>query len=508
MSGSGSVLEITGEAAAVDTADLSACAARVHAAASQLGAAASAFDALCAAVARLAARVQMLANAEPLRLDAVAVVRRHRSDAVVAELHALAAEFGDLATQARLDARRAEGLGSKLTAARALAEEAEYRVSAFFLGVASPVALAFTPLLTLGRSLAVTLGYLPVGALGSGEAARTLTRISSLLPGEVVAQLGGLGAGEVGGLSAPQRLARATVWALDVLGGRGPHVVVVGRADGRSCAAVTYPRAGTSGGSGSPAVRTCPVVTRRLGGPNVVTPLTGARLVDALDEPADGAHVVRILRHDTGGVRSWTVVVPGTEDWGIGGSSPFDMDTNLRVSGALPSAQEVAVAEAMAQMRIGAGEPVELVGHSQGAMVVARLVSDPLFTSRFRVTSALCVGGATAGARPRGGARMLAVDNIDDLVPDLDGETRPRRAPGLVSVRGRLAGAEAARLAPGVLPGMAQQHSRRIYARLVARAEASGDPAVAEWSNNRRHSLGLAKTTRTRAVDFAVERLR
>lgn len=422
----------------------------------------------------------------------------------------LAADLADTTAALRLAATRlaeaaelARDLATRLRRAGEDYRAADHHV-ALLAGIIGP-----NPLFTLGAfghaawALISTLGWAPPPPIG---AAGTLNRLAAPFGGLVPVR--GATTIAVGDLTPTQRLARGIVMAVDQAGGGGAHVVAVGRADGSTCHEAAYASAAVLAGPAlAAATRTCP----RLSIPRaqaVPPPLTGADLVHTLDEPAGTPHTLRVLRHTTAGKVSWTVVVPGTETWSLGGDNPFDMDTNLRVSGGLPSAQEAAVAEALTQLHIPSTEPVELVGHSQGAMVVARLASDPMFTTRWSVTSALCVGGATAGVRPTGRAKVLAVENADDLVPALDGSGRNRPRAGLVTVVGQLSPDETARVAPGAVPGGGEQHMRPVYAYLVDEAEHSGNPDVQEWSANRARTLGLTAQTRTEVIDFTVSRVR
>lgn len=231
------------------------------------------------------------------------------------------------------------------------------------------------------------------------------------------------------------------------------------------------------------------------------TPLDGHALVDQLAGASTGPNALRILQHRTGARTSWTVVVPGTETWTLNGANPFDMATNLRENGGLASSQEIAVAQAMSQVGVSPGDAVEFVGHSQGAAVVASLASDPLFTRKYHVTSALVLGGNTGRIRPRGSARVLAVENNADIVPALDGIDGPGRARALTTVRADVDRAHVAALAGG------NNHGTDVYAHILDVADASGDPDIQEWNAQRRASLGLTEDTVTTSMDFDLMRV-
>ncbi|MGO3797282.1 MAG: hypothetical protein ACTJGR_09210, partial [Pauljensenia sp.] len=141
---------------------------------------------------------------------------------------------------------------------------------------------------------------------------------------------------------------------------------------------------------------------------------------------AQDAGQVEILRHRTPGVggverTSWSVVIRGTQAWGVGGPNPQDMLSNLQAVAGEESDQSRAVLAAMEGAGIAAGEPVELVGHSQGGAIAAQLASDPEVAARYRVTSVLTAGAPAGGAEGGPGVGMLNLENTRDPVPGLDG---------------------------------------------------------------------------------------
>lgn len=83
-----------------------------------------------------------------------------------------------------------------------------------------------------------------------------------------------------------------------------------------------------------------------------------------------------------------------------------------------------AVAEALRRAGVPAGSELMLVGHSQGGITAMNVAA----AGRYRVTHVVTAGSPIANKRPA--ARILAIENRGDLVPDLDAvdeRTNPQR---------------------------------------------------------------------------------
>ncbi len=184
--------------------------------------------------------------------------------------------------------------------------------------------------------------------------------------------------------------------------------------------------AGLYGPEGPPHVRRRPDLRVRLGR---VPPADLAALIRHLgetdglsphDRPGDqGTIEVQTLTDADGTVRH-IVYLPGTDDLT---TTPFDQDgdvrdlaTNLRLIGGHDTTYAAGIVQAMTEAGIGPDDPVLLVGHSQGGMEAAALLSHG---SPFHVTHVV-----TAGRTDRAGPRLPARQPRA-----LAGEPRRRRAP-------------------------------------------------------------------------------
>jgi hypothetical protein len=155
----------------------------------------------------------------------------------------------------------------------------------------------------------------------------------------------------------------------------------------------------------------------------------------AAGEGLDGGRVrvVEVARGDGGS--AWVVVVPGTQAWSPHpAANPFDLTTDVRgVTGDTTlAAAGVAVALEVARSRAGSrstpGDPVVLVGHSQGGILAAALASDPGFTRRNRVSHVVTSGSPIALFPVPPTTRVLAVERGGDPVPRLDLTPNPDRS--------------------------------------------------------------------------------
>jgi hypothetical protein len=117
------------------------------------------------------------------------------------------------------------------------------------------------------------------------------------------------------------------------------------------------------------------------------------------------------------------VYLPGTDDltttpWSQDGDVR-DLGTNLLLVSGQDNAYQQGILDAMAQAGIRPGEPVALVGHSQGGMEAASLLAHG---SPYAVTTVVTAGSPTAyldGFPP--GSHVLSLENRGDVVPLLDG---------------------------------------------------------------------------------------
>lgn len=159
------------------------------------------------------------------------------------------------------------------------------------------------------------------------------------------------------------------------------------------------------------------------------------RQPDLYDNADHKAHleVQRVVDPATG-KGAWTVIVPGTSTWSWNADNPFDLTGNLAAQGGQVSAGETAVIAAVKQAMAaegvaGKGEPVMVIGHSQGGIVAANVARRR--GTGLNVTRVATFGSPVGHLPPPPGTQMLNVENTKDPVARLDGfatgQGEPRR---------------------------------------------------------------------------------
>ena len=193
------------------------------------------------------------------------------------------------------------------------------------------------------------------------------------------------------------------------------------------------------------------------------------RHLEQVDDQADGVVEVQTIRTTDGSVRH-VVYLPGTDDltttpWSQD-ADVRDLGTNLLLVSGQDNAYQQGILDAMQQAGIQPGEPVAVVGHSQGGMEAAAILAQG---SPYAVTHVVTAGSPTAhldGFPP--GSHVLSLENRGDVVPLLDGEDNPDSAEQ-VTVRFDDHG-----------PSVTGNHDLAQYVHGALAVQASADPSVVE----------------------------
>lgn len=216
-------------------------------------------------------------------------------------------------------------------------------------------------------------------------------------------------------------------------------------------------------------------------------------LADA-DDAARGARQgeLVVLRTAAGRRAASVVLLPGTKDWQVDPRArPYlnDLATNLDLVAGAPSARVDGVRQALAAAGARPGEPVLLVGYSQGGMVAMRAAAE--LRRAGAVTSVLTLG-APVGAMPApDGVPVLSLENRADLVPALDAEPNDPDAARQVTV-----------VFDGPGGSVRAAHDlRAAYLPAAAALATIDDPAVRSWLEQAESFLGERTVT---ATTFAV----
>ena len=166
----------------------------------------------------------------------------------------------------------------------------------------------------------------------------------------------------------------------------------------------------------------------------VVPPRNVETLVSRLMQTAESPEPrVRIERFGS----SVFVYIPGTKTWNpVAGKNPLDATSNLwAMRGPGVAASERAVSKAMGLARVGAGDNVMFVGHSQGGLVAANLASAAggantgarrdLAKPSYRVAGVVTLGAPIAHLAGKLEVPTLALEHSNDVVPKLSLQANP-----------------------------------------------------------------------------------
>ncbi|OTA27002.1 hypothetical protein B9G54_02945 [Alloscardovia macacae] len=201
-----------------------------------------------------------------------------------------------------------------------------------------------------------------------------------------------------------------------------------------------------------------------------VTPMPAVPLPAAstLSQSLTNLETLSSLKHGTisiqrytraNGTHSWVVTIPGTDGQK---DSPFGWPQNVDLMARSERARATAdsqraVLSAMQQAGIQPGEPVALVGHSQGGIIAASIASA---TQHPYTISHVVTAGSPIARHPIDTSKtwVTSVETDRELVSSLDGKDNPIREHWL-TVRGRIRDSQpSASLQPTRVPNAKDTH--------------------------------------------------
>lgn len=246
-----------------------------------------------------------------------------------------------------------------------------------------------------------------------------------------------------------------------------------------------------------------PAVSARPGlptGDGAGPPRSTADLIRALalrGEHNDGGGAVDVRILDGPAGRRVIVDITGTTVWNLDPRrrtpQVSDLGTNLRALANRPSVFERGVLQALRQAGVRPGEPIMLVGHSQGGMIAARLAGQLRHEAGFTVTHLVTAGSPIGLAPVPASVTVLSLQNAGDLVPELDGADNPRRG-NWITVR-------TSRGDSSVLG----RHSVQAYLAGAGDLDSSTDGSLAQW---RRSAAGFLTADQVSTQVFEIRRRR
>jgi hypothetical protein len=170
--------------------------------------------------------------------------------------------------------------------------------------------------------------------------------------------------------------------------------------------------------------------------------------------------------------RAYIVDIPGTKVWNLPGQSPDvnDTGTNMRAIGNETTTYQRGIDEALARAGVKPGDPVMLIGHSQGGIVAANAARDFVRSGKYTVTHVLTAGSPVAQVDVPPSVQVLAIENRHDIVPHLDARDNPGTAHRVTVTVDRQHGT------------VGDNHSLgKVYVPAAAGVDQSGDPSIRSY---------------------------
>ena len=222
-----------------------------------------------------------------------------------------------------------------------------------------------------------------------------------------------------------------------------------------------------------------------------------ASLDPSKGKPPGTVRIIAVRRSD--GRRAWIAQVPGTQNWSLQAkANPFDLTGNVEGMANEATAGRSLVEAALREAGAAAGEPVMLVGHSQGGLVAAQLAADPAFRASYHVTHVVTAGAPVGTVRIPDSVSVLALEHDEDLISRLDGTPNPDR-PRWVTV-------SRSTTAAGGAPSPSIAHDLSTYTSTAAAVDIATDPGLARWRSGVEPFLDAPGVTAT-GQEFTGRRL-
>lgn len=163
--------------------------------------------------------------------------------------------------------------------------------------------------------------------------------------------------------------------------------------------------------------------------------LDGLNHRDRMSSADQGQIDVRTVPQPDGS-HAYIVDIPGTKDWNLIPGREYetlnDLGTNLHAMGGEQTAYQNGIVEALRRAGADGGEPIMLVGHSQGGIVAAQMAHD-MAGSEFNITHVVTAGSPVGRIDIPDNVQVLSFENNHDIVPHLDATDNPDR-PNRVTV--------------------------------------------------------------------------
>lgn len=215
-----------------------------------------------------------------------------------------------------------------------------------------------------------------------------------------------------------------------------------------------------------------------------------AQRIPRLYENAQEAGHVQVQRtiDPATGQGAWTVILPGTSTFAPNGKNAFNGHGNLIAASGRKSPTEEAVFTALRQAMAkegvaGKGEPVMVIGHSQGGMVATNMARHS--GSEFNISHVVTYGSPVGHLKVPQRTKVLNVENTQDLVPQVDGRAtgngEPNRLRATFTDPGSLTGKDGK---PDPIEAHDMSRYAKNYKTMTTRSRANPASALSQFENS------------------------
>jgi hypothetical protein len=164
------------------------------------------------------------------------------------------------------------------------------------------------------------------------------------------------------------------------------------------------------------------------------------------------------------------VYIPGTQAF-ISSTNPLDMESNVRaMAGPDRALSEKAVVLAMREAGITASDEVVFIGHSQGGMLAGNLVVNSV---GYLPVGLVAIGAPLAQLSIKK-VPVLAIEHVNDPVPNLSGKVNPLKS-NWVTVQRKSLSTES--------DALIHSHSLKSYRNTTTEIDASKDKSISSIRN-------------------------
>lgn len=194
------------------------------------------------------------------------------------------------------------------------------------------------------------------------------------------------------------------------------------------------------------------------------------------------------------GTKHYVAYVKGSQSVALGGKEPWDMRSNAQLYTGETSASYQATLDALKAAGAGPGDRVDVVAHSQGAVIAAHLAMESGYDVQVQMTA-----GSPVEPTLDDDQLLIQLRHSDDVVSSLAGGG----SPGGTGSPDSFTATREADPAPGIQDVMLAPHQLDAYIETAEQVDASGDPRVTALDDLWSELDGAVEVT---ATEYRAER--